>query len=397
MLLIYLLNFVISQIILPGSLMLGDLAVKTTKHSLPTISIVTETTVRNQLEENTDDPDDPAIYLHPEAPHKSLIITSHKKGGLRVHDLMGQEIQTISPDKIRYNNVDIVSGVKYQSQIAGETKTCDLAIASDRHNDTIAIFLINRDYQEETQVTTSLLENVTSIEIPSSIFGVDDGIATAYGLTSYTSIVDGKTYVFVSQSDGNKIAQLELQPEIGAADQFTVNAKIVRTWEMPIPPGLTPEEAFVEGMVVDRETGILYLAQEQFGIWKLKAEPDSTLDLTIVDRVKNLDPNSPLTVDVEGLTIYYGDHDQGYLIASSQGDNTFAVYQRAEDNTYVGSFVIEGVGKTDGLDITSLPLGEKYPAGLLVVQDGLNQPIPNFKLINVAEVIAVLKSNAVSY
>jgi len=43
--------------------------------------------------------------------------------------------------------------------------------------------------------------------------------------------------------------------------------------------------------------------------------------------------------DVEGLTIAYGSDGKGYLIASSQGNSTFAIYRREGDNTYVFKLV----------------------------------------------------------
>jgi 3-phytase len=90
------------------------------------------------------------------------------------------------------------------------------------------------------------------------------------------------------------------------------------------------------------------------------------------------------------LTIWYGDNGQGYVIASSQGnahgkhptpvpglDDTFAVFERAGKNAYIGSFGIganrakgiDGVQECDGADVTSVRL-PGYPGGMLVVQDG---------------------------
>ncbi|MBE9045634.1 phytase [Pleurocapsales cyanobacterium LEGE 10410] len=350
--------------------------------TIPTITPVTETpdeirfgNSENPDPDNAPDADDPAIYIHPDDPAQSFVITTFKNGGLRVYDLESNEIQSITLENIRYNNVDIAYGVEYQSQIAGETATVDLAIASDRANDTLAIYAINPNGGNSNGLPGSeILTDVTSVDIPETIFGVDDGEATAYGLATYTSPVNGKTYVFVSQSDGNKIAQLELQPGLGAADGLEVNAEIVRTFEVPVPERLDLEDALVEGMVVDRETGYLYVGQEQFGIWKFSAEPNGSNQGKIVDTVKDVREDSPLTADIEGLTIYYGEDGNGYLLASSQGDNTFAIYDRADSNSYLGSFAIEDVEESDGADITNVPLGEDYPAGLLVVQDGSNEP-----------------------
>ncbi|WP_044290951.1 phytase [Rivularia sp. PCC 7116] len=89
---------------------------------------------------------------------------------------------------------------------------------------------------------------------------------------------------------------------------------------------------------------------------------------------------SPLVPDIEGLSIYYGENGTGYLIANSQGDSSYAVFSREGNNEYLGSFVvgdnngIDQVNESDGLDVINVPLGEEFPNGLLVVQDGANDP-----------------------
>ena len=143
----------------------------------------------------------------------------------------------------------------------------------------MAIFTINPNAGDDGELSAGdrVLSDATPryTPFPESIFGVDDGEATAYGLATYTSPVDGKAYVFVSQADGNQIAQLELRAGIDPADGFEVNFEVVRTFEVPVPKGEDPADYQVEGMVVDRETGELYVGQEDFGIWKFNAEPNS--------------------------------------------------------------------------------------------------------------------------
>lgn len=166
------------------------------------------------------DADDPAIYVHPTDPSQSLVISSLKDGGLATFDLSGQLVQHILPvdfGDIRYNNVDLIYGFELGNQ------SVDLAVASDRENDTLAIFQIDS--------TTRQLINITADNIPQSIFGVDDGEQTAYGLGAYTSLVSGKTYVFVSQREGDQVAQLELVDN----ENGQVSAMLVRTLRVPIP------------------------------------------------------------------------------------------------------------------------------------------------------------------
>jgi myo-inositol-hexaphosphate 3-phosphohydrolase len=322
-----------------------------------------ETLFSAPVTELAGDADDPAIWVNPDNAEQSLVVGTLKDGGLATFDLNGQVLQSIQPDvygEIRYNNVDLVYGFQLGQ------KKIDLAIASDRRNDTLGIFQIDPD--------TRQLIDVTSPDILPSIFGIDDGEQTAYGLATYTSPISGKSYVFVSQREGNQIAQLELQDN-GSGQ---INAEIVRTFNVPIPPDGELEDAQVEGMVVDRELGYLYVGQENFGIWKFAAEPNGSDTGTIVDTVKEINPDSNLEADVEGLTIYYGADGKGYLFASSQGDNTYAIYDRQGSNSYLGSFAmvgsngIDGVEESDGADIINVPLGDKFPQGMLVVQDGFN-------------------------
>jgi myo-inositol-hexaphosphate 3-phosphohydrolase len=87
-----------------------------------------------------------------------------------------------------------------------------------------------------------------------------------------------------------------------------------------------------------------------------------------------------LEPDVEGLTIYYGPDGSGYLLVSSQGNNTFAVYERSGDNAYIGSFQVgsgetsDGSQESDGAMVLNIALGSSFPNGILIVQDGNNQP-----------------------
>jgi len=89
-----------------------------------------------------------------------------------------------------------------------------------------------------------------------------------------------------------------------------------------------------------------------------------------------------LAADAEGLTIYYGPNLEGYVLASSQGDATFALYERKGDNAYLGSFEvrparkrpIDGVQASDGAAVINVPLNAVFRQGLLVVHDGENTP-----------------------
>ena len=176
------------------------------------------------------DRDDPAIWVHPTHPEQSLVLASLKNGGLAVFELAGQLRQLFAPEEygaFRYNNVDLVYNFKL-----GRIRT-DIAVATDRANDTLVVFRIDP--------VTQTLTDITADSMPAAIFE-DDGVHTAYGIATYTSPVSGKNYAFVAKRAGNLVAQLEL---IDAGDGG-VTAEKVRTMELPIFDN-EPEDSQPEG------------------------------------------------------------------------------------------------------------------------------------------------------
>jgi len=144
-----------------------------------------------------------------------------------------------------------------------------------------------------------------------------------------------------------------------------------------------------EGAVADDVHGVVYLSVETTGLWRLPAEPDGSSEPFHVD--KPVAQGGYFTPDLEGLTIYYRSDAGGYLIASSQGSDSFNIFDRTGSNAYIGTFtiqdgVVDGTTHTDGIDVTNLPLGPAFPYGLFVAQDGANTDNDvnvnqNFKLV----------------
>jgi len=307
------------------------------------------------------DSDDPAFWIHPSDPNKSLVIATLKGGGLIVFDLTGKPVQEIFPSnfgEVSYNNVDVM----YAFYLGG-VGLIDIVVASDRVNDEIAIWMIDKD--------SGILSDVTSFSSPQTIFSIDDGEATAYGLTTFVSQMDYAFYVYVTQASGNLVAQLKLYVDA----EEKINYGLVRMIELPVPTG-DLEDSQAEGMVADRESGTLYIAMEtEVGVLKIDAEPDGGTIPEIIIDIKN-DYFAP---DLEGISMYYGEDGDGYLLVSSQGDSSYAVFSR-DTNEYIGSFGIgsndniDQINETDGFDVINVRLGDNFPRGLAVFQDGKNDP-----------------------
>ena len=99
---------------------------------------------------------------------------------------------------------------------------------------------------------------------------------------------------------------------------------------------------------------------------------------------------------MEGLDIYAGD-EACYLIASSQGNDGYVVCSLHSDHQLLKFLIeeddipgVDGTSENDGLAVTSKPL-PGYRAGLLIVQDGCNEPdLRNFKGVDWQKIQALL-------
>ncbi len=280
--------------------------------------------------------DDPAIWVHPSDPDKSLVLGTNKAGGLCVYNLEGQLVQTVG-DGMRPNNVDVLHDFPLPSG------PVDLAVATVRQKSAPGVQIWRID------ATTGRLSALGGV-LP--VFGD----AEPYGLCVYRSRRTGQSYFIVNRKNG----QFE-QHELSFSDG-KLRSRVVRRFSVASQP---------EGCVADDELGFLYLGEEKVGIWKLAAEPDAPTRMTRIARVGE----NGLQPDVEGLTLYCTTDGKGYLIASSQSNDCFKIYRREGTNAFVGTIEpVAGkfgkVSETDGIAVTSAALGKRFPYGLFVAQDG---------------------------
>ena len=158
---------------------------------------------------------------------------------------------------------------------------------------------------------------------------------------------------------------------------------------------LWPLAAPARHCVTDDETGRLFVS-ERSGIWRFNAEPDrSPIARTQVDRVGG---DGHLAGDATGLALVTQPGKRGFLLASSTGDGTFAVYRRGRDNGWLGQRQVvdgaaaDGCSATNGIAAVAADFGADFPAGIFVCQDGHNTPPgpaghQNFKLVRLENVI----------
>lgn len=293
--------------------------------------------------------DDAAIWVNPQDASASAIVASDKQGGLLVYDLSGRQLQYLPVGEV--NNVDVR---------AAPGGGAPMVVAGNRSDDSIGVYELDPDTRRLSYVAVRRLTT-------------DIGV---YGSCLYRSAVTGRLFVFVTAKSG-EVEQWELFDRPGGID-----GERVRSFSL---------DSQIEGCVADDELGFLYIGEENVGIWKYGAEPDAGEHGSLIASVSQA---GPLVADIEGLALVSKPDGTGYLIASSQGNDSFAVFTRETENRFVRSVRIvsdgdiDGVEDTDGLAVESAPLGPTFPFGVLVTQDGENDDgNQNFKLTPLERVL----------
>jgi 3-phytase len=318
------------------------------------------------------DPDDPAIWINRADPGRSLVIGTVKvaapDGALAVFGVDGRLRQTITGLN-RPNNVDVEYGLEL-----GGTPT-DVAVATERMGRRLRVFAIQPD---------GVLREVTSpaFQILSGARG-DQGAPMGIGL--YRRPRDGAIYAIVAPKQGprtNYLWQYRLHDD-GAR---RVTGTFVRRF------GNFTGSREIEAVCVDDELGYVYYADENAGIHKWHADPDAAG----ADRELALFGTTGYKRDREGLGVYTRPDGTGYLVSVDQlpTESRFHVYRREgepgrpHDHTRTLQIFTIGADSTDGLDVTSTPLGPDFPDGMLAA---MNSRRRNFLLVRWSDIAATLR------
>ncbi|WP_225204681.1 phytase [Novosphingobium huizhouense] len=301
---------------------------------------------------NADAADDPAIWRNPANPAASLIVATDKKAGLYLYGLDGRP-RDFSPDG-RLNNVDLVD-----MGAAGV-----IVVASDRNDEARAKLRLYR------------LDTRAAKLVP--LGTVEAGWGEGYGVCLWRQ---GKALHAFSVMKHGFVSQVAIDLS-GAAPA----GEIVRWLKLATQ---------TEGCVVDPRSATLFVGEEDRGIWAFDARAGAAIDGRLVAEVDG----AQLVADVEGLALAPVGRRGGWLVASSQGDNAYALF-KLPGMTPAGRFRI-AAGKlgateeTDGIALATGSFGGQYPAGLFVAQDGENAPAAqNFKLVSWADVLAALNGGS---
>jgi 3-phytase len=299
------------------------------------------------------DSDDPAIWINPEDPAKSLILGTDKGGEIYVFDLDGK----IVPEKVvtgmgRTNNIDVAYGLK----LGGET--VDIAMSTDRGNNKLRAFRL----PEMTPVDNGGIEAFEG-EVPEKRLPM--------GLALYTRPSDGALFAIVSRKEGPSGAYL-WQYRIEDDGSGAVKGTKVREFGSfadhitMVDEGET-KIAEIEAIAVDNELGYVYYSDEWGGIKKYHADPDhpdAATELAVFG-------TDGFTQDREGISIYKINDGTGYILVSDQQANAFRIFKREGEpddphNHQLIKVVNVSTNESDGSDVSSAVLDDRFPSGLFV-------------------------------
>ncbi|MCW4463335.1 phytase [Sphingomonas sp. BT-65] len=332
---------------------------------MPTLTTVRETA---PVLSPGDAADDPAVWRNPADPARSLIVGTDKEWGLNVYDLSGA-LRASAPAGL-VNNVDLRADVLIRNASGV------LVAASDRTEDPkgrIALYVL--------ETAPVGLRHLAHVPVES------DGVGNVYGFCLWRRAADD-VHAFIPFNNGD-VRQYAIDLS-GPAPR----ARFIRSIKLG---------SQTEGCVVDDRTGILYVGEEQRGVWRIDAAPERKAVPKLFARVDGV----RLIPDVEGLAIVPRGARGGYLLVSSQADNpapgsvrpgnAYVAYD-LESGRYVrrfgiaGSGEVDGTSDTDGLEFAPGDFGAPFEGGILVVQDGDNAPQnQNFKMVPGSALKALLE------
>jgi 3-phytase len=312
------------------------------------------------------DVDDPAIWIHPADAARSLILGTVKvrapAGALMVYDLGGRVVQTIT-EIDRPNNVD----VEYGFRLSG--RAVDLVATTERLQSRLRLFRVDPGDPRLIEIgTVPVLEGEEG----------EEGAPMGIGL--YRRPADGVTFAIISPKTGGRRDYL-WQYRLSDDGAGRVTATLVRRF------GSFSGSAEIEAVAVDDALGFVYFADESSGIRKWHADPDhpdASVELAHFGR-------DGFRGDREGIGIYALADGTGYIVCTDQLQNRseYRLYRREgepgrpHDHERTVT-VVRGTGdSTDGIEVTSRPLGRMFPRGALVAMNSRGR---NFLVFSWAEI-----------
>lgn len=303
-----------------------------------------------------DSADDPAIYIGDNG--NGFIAATDKQAGLYIYNLDGTQRDYMPIGTI--NNVDLRKGFMYQ----GAPHV--LLVTSNDEINAIQVVLYNPATDRFTEPKDGKLST---------------GTLSPYGICLGKSV--------------NDTFHIGLTTKAGIYEQHILSATNGELSTRKVREFSTGTKT--EGCAFDDRTNLLYIAEEEGGLYRYPASPSGKDEKFVMARAGDYGTMA----DLEGVTVYQDGANGGYVVMSSQGNNSYALFS-LPDHEFAGRFsvtdgAVDGTSTTDGIDVTSTPTAQ-FPKGFLVVQDDMDETSPsearkkqNLKVIDWRDIEAGLK------
>jgi 3-phytase len=286
------------------------------------------------------DTDDPAIWLDPQDPARSLVIGTDKNadGGLYAFDLDGHIVARVLGLK-RPNNVDVEYGLAL-----GGTRV-DVAVATERLARNIRVFR---------------LPDLSPLDGGGIAVFEGESERDPMGIALYKRPADGAVFAIVGRKAGpaaGYLWQYRLEDD-GHGRVKAIKARAFGAWST---------KGEIEAIAVDDALGYVYYADESVGIRKYRADPDTPgADVELA-----LFGTTGFREDREGISIYAIEDGTGYILVSDQQANQFQFFPRegfgGDPHAHPHLKTVRVTAEqSDGSDVTSARLGPRFPEGLFV-------------------------------
>ena len=289
------------------------------------------------------DTDDPAVWINPADPSKSLIIGTDKDqdGGLYVFNLEGKEQKEKTVHGLqRPDNVDIGYGLMLKA------KPTDIAVTTERITHKLRIYSLPD------------MKPVDGGGI--AVFDGEKGVneRDLMGIALYKN-KSGKIYAITGRksgpTDGTYLWQYLLEDD----GTGKVKASLVRKF------GKYSGLKEIEAIAVDNELGYVYYSDEGKGVRKYYADPEKgNAELAFF-------ATTGFTEDHEGISIYKVTDSTGYILVSDQGANQFQIFGREgsgknpHQHQLLKTVKVKAT-KSDGSEMVSVPLNSSFKNGLFI-------------------------------
>lgn len=285
------------------------------------------------------DTDDPAIWIHPDDPSKSIVFGTDKdtNGAIFAFDLNGKIIKNMTINNIRYpNNIDL----EYEFKLNDSTLV-DVIAFTEREREQIRLFSVP-DMKPLDNGGFPVFEDET-----------DSLLRRPMGISLYKNPKTGSIQAIVSRKSGptkNYLYQYEFK-----VDSTGVKTELVRKF------GAFSGNEEIEAIAVDDEMGYVYYSDEGVCVRKYYADPEKgNEELACFG-------GEYFKEDIEGIAIATMRNDKGYIIVSDQQKGQFNIFSR-DDNTFVKAINLSTT-ETDGCDVITIPLNNTFKNGLFVAMN----------------------------